>query len=122
MISDLGFRHATIVGIKHFAGASEVIIGRIYPVKHEPDNPKDRNAVVVTTATKTIGYLRKDVALLLAGFLGDSRLRVGAEVLRKSKFGAVIECVLHFRVHPTCGATYESEIKSVMDSIRRVPV
>ena len=95
----------------------------MYPVKHELDNPKDGNAVVVTTGTnKTIGYLRKNVALLLAGVLDDKRLRVGAEVTGKSKFGAVLECVLHFLVLPTCGAMYESEIKSVMDSILRLPV
>ena len=61
--------------MKYYGGASEVVRGRVYPVTHELDNPKDENAAVVTTGTgtnKTIGYLRKDVALLLAGFLDDN--------------------------------------------------
>lgn len=37
--------------------------------RREPENPKDRNAVVVRHRSKVVGYVPKELAALFSGFL-----------------------------------------------------
>ena len=119
----LGVRAVTIVGTKYFTGASDVVFNRVsYTVKHEKDNPKDPNAVVVTTANKTIGYLRKNVASLLASHLDDKRLRVKAVVHGTSEYGTALE---YLEAHCTGSGrlrlTPLEEVTPVQSGIRKTP-